>query len=133
MITGLNHLTLAVRNLHRSISFYSGLLGFSIRMQGTSSAYLEAGTLWLALVLDPEARRAALSEYTHAAFSVATAELPLLVERLTNAGVACWQQSESPESFYFVDPDGHKLELHCGNLRSRLAARAKQSESGLAV
>src|SRR4051812_41799401 len=93
-ITGLNHLTLAVGDLQRSVAFYSELLGFSIRMCGPSSAYLEAGTLWLALVLDPEVRRGPLPEYSHGAFSVAPRELPLLVDRLTVAGVARWQEPD---------------------------------------
>ena len=93
MITGLNHLTLAVSDLNRSLAFYSELLGFAVRMRGPSSAYLEAGTLWLALVLDPEARRGPLPEYSHAALTVTPSELALLREKLTAAGVASWQES----------------------------------------
>src|SRR5688572_12966988 len=93
MITGLNHLTLAVSDLERAVVFYSELLGFSIRMRGPSSAYLEAGTLWLALVLDSTARRGPLPEYSHAAFSIAADELPLLAQRLMSAGVVRWQES----------------------------------------
>src|SRR5438132_11234385 len=110
MITELNHLTLSVSDLGRSVAFYSELLGFSIRMRGPSSAYLEAGTLWLALVLDPKVRRGPLPEYSHAAFSVAASELPLLVERLGSLGVPRWQEPDGFNSFYFVDPDGHKLD-----------------------
>jgi len=123
-VTGLNHLTLAVSDLDRSTAFYSELLGFSVRMRGPSSAYLEAGTLWLALVLDSEVRRGPLPEYSHVAFSVAPPGLPLLADRLTRAGVTQWREPDDSDSFYFVDPDGHKLELHTGDLRGRLQARA---------
>jgi catechol 2,3-dioxygenase-like lactoylglutathione lyase family enzyme len=122
-IAGLNHLTLAVSDLDRSVAFYSKFLGFSIRMRGPASAYLEAGTLWLALVLDPDVRRGPLPEYSHVAFSVASSELSRFVDCLTSAGVARWQESNRSDSFYFLDPDGHKLELHSGDLESRLAAR----------
>ena len=81
-ITGLNHLTLAVSDLERSVRFYSGLLGFSLRMRGLSSAYLEAGTLWLALVVDPAVRQGALPEYSHAALSVDPSELCLLAQEV---------------------------------------------------
>jgi catechol 2,3-dioxygenase-like lactoylglutathione lyase family enzyme len=47
MITGLNHLTLSVTDLDRAIQFYTEVLSFSMRMRSPSSAYLEAGTLWL--------------------------------------------------------------------------------------
>lgn len=76
-ITGINHLTLAVRDLNRSIAFYAGLLGCTARMQRPSSAYLESGTLWLALVVDSAVRTGPLPEYTHVAFSI-----PLLTCRL---------------------------------------------------
>jgi catechol 2,3-dioxygenase-like lactoylglutathione lyase family enzyme len=132
-VTGLSHLTLAVSDLDRSVAFYSTLLGFSIRMRGPSSAYLEAGTLWLALVMDPAVRRSALPEYSHAAFRVAASELPLLSETLTRAGVVRWQEADGIDSFYFLDPDGHKLELHTGDLRCRLAARAAFQEPGVAI
>jgi catechol 2,3-dioxygenase-like lactoylglutathione lyase family enzyme len=123
-ITGLNHLTLAVRDLDRSMAFYSELLGFSLRWRSPTSAYLEAGTLWLALVADAQTRPAPLPEYTHAAFTVAASALPLLAGKLTRAGVVSWQKAETPDSFYFLDPDGHKLELHSGDLCGRLESRA---------
>src|SRR5262249_23983946 len=129
MITGLNHVTLAVADLGRSIGFYSDLLGFVVRMGSASSAYLEAGTLWLALVQDPAVRRTPLPEYTHIAFTVVEAEFTTLSERLIQAGVSCWQASERADSFYFLDPDGHKLELHSGDLRRRLRQRAADVEA----
>jgi catechol 2,3-dioxygenase-like lactoylglutathione lyase family enzyme len=133
IITGLNHLTLAVSDLDRSIAFYGGLLGFSVRMRGLSSAYLEAGTLWLALVADKNVRCGPLPEYSHVAFSVALSDLPVLVARLARANVARWQDSDTTESYYFLDPDGHKLELHSGDLKHRLAARAAMREPGVTI
>ena len=124
LITGLNHLTLSVGDLDRSLAFYSGLLGFSLRMRSPSSVYLEAGNLWLTLVLDLEVRHAPCPEYSHAAFSVTPSDLPLLADRLTLAGVTRWQEPDNSDSFYFLDPDGHKLELHSGDIHQRLAARA---------
>lgn len=122
-LTGLNHLTFAVSDLERSLAFYAGLLGFSVRMRSGTSAYLEAGGLWLALVVDPTVRPGPLPEYSHAAFGVSASDLPRLVQRLTQAGVVRWQAVDRSDSFYFLDPDGHKLELHSGDLQSRLAAR----------
>src|SRR5262249_22645287 len=131
MITGLNHVTLAVSDLERSLHFYSGLLGFAIRMRGPVSAYLEAGTLWLALAVDTETRRGPLSEYSHLAFSIAPSDLSALADKLSHAGVRRWQESDNAESCYFLDPDGHKLELHSGNLERRLATRAALQEPGV--
>jgi hypothetical protein len=73
------------------------------------------------LTLDPEARTASLPEYTHTAFTVSTPEFSRLVEQLQKAQVICWQDNRSPgASFYFLDPDGHKLEIHVSNLEDRL-------------
>ena len=124
MIIGLNHITLAVADLGRSLAFYRDLLGFSVKMHGVSSAYLEAGTLWLALVEDAAVRRTPLPEYTHIAFSAGETELSVATQRLRLAGVTCWQVSGRADSFYFLDPDGHKLELHTGDLRRRMRERA---------
>lgn len=131
VITGLNHLTLSVRDLDRSVSFYSELLGFSVRMRGPTSVYLEAGALWLALVVDGAVRPGPLPEYSHVALSVDAAELRPLAERLKAAGVVSWQESERDDSFYFLDPDNHKLELHSGNLQSRLALRTSLGKLGV--
>ena len=125
MITGVNHVTLSVTDIDRAINFYGDLLGFAIRLRGPASAYLEAGTLWLALVADPEVRRGPLPEYSHVAFSVAPADLQVVKDRLITAGVAQWQEPETPQSFYFLDPDGHKLELYSGDLQGRLRDRGR--------
>jgi len=133
VITGVNHVTLSVSDVDRSINFYMDLLGFAIRLRGPTSAYLEAGTLWLALVADPEVRRRPLPEYTHVAFSVAPGDLQILKDTVLRAGVAQWQEPETPQSFYFLDPDGHKLELHSGDLQSRLRDRDREKPSGVTI
>jgi catechol 2,3-dioxygenase-like lactoylglutathione lyase family enzyme len=128
-ITGLNHITFSVAGLDRSLRFYCELLGFSIRMRTPSSAYLEAGTFWLALVLDSNVRGGPPPEYSHIALSIASSGLSGMVRKLKDAGVACWQESERGDSFYFLDPDGHKLELHSGDLHGRLRARAAAQDA----
>jgi len=119
MITGLNHLTLAVSDLDRSFDFYVELLGCRAEARWRTGAYLSAGNLWLCLSLD---RAMPARDYTHVAFSVMPGTFEASVERLEAAGARCWKRNTSAgESFYFLDPDGHRLELHEGNLASRLA------------
>lgn len=49
MLTGLNHLTLAVSDLDRSFEFYRHLLGFTPHARWQGGAYLSLGALWLCL------------------------------------------------------------------------------------
>ena len=39
--------------------------------------------------------------------------------------------SSEGESFYFLDPDEHRLELHAGNLVSRLKQCRRQPYAGM--
>ena len=119
-ITGLNHLTLAVSNLDRSLTFYRDILGLRLRARWAEGAYLEAGSLWLCLSLDPAARRSPHPDYTHAAFDVGAEDFEPLSLRI-RAAAQLWRENRSEgSSLYFLDPDGHKLELHVGSLASRL-------------
>jgi catechol 2,3-dioxygenase-like lactoylglutathione lyase family enzyme len=128
MLTGLNHLTLAVTDVERSAGFYTELLGLKLEAQWDGGAYLSLGGLWLCLSLDPAraiAQQAA--DYTHYAFSIAQPDFAPFCARLRAAGVDEWRKNKSEgDSFYFLDPDGHQLEIHVGDLASRLeACRAK--------
>jgi hypothetical protein len=64
-----------------------------------------------------------LPEYTHVAFSVSQTDFSTVAERIRAACVSEWNDNSSEgDSLYFLDPDGHKLELHVGDWRSRLEA-----------
>jgi catechol 2,3-dioxygenase-like lactoylglutathione lyase family enzyme len=132
MIRGLNHLTLAVADLERSFAFYAGLLGLRPRARWAEGAYLSAGELWLCLSVDPNTRAGALPEYTHVAFSVEAGDLPTMAQRLSEAGIKIWRENKSEgDSLYVLDPDGHKLELHVGDLASRLRACRQKPSAGM--
>jgi catechol 2,3-dioxygenase-like lactoylglutathione lyase family enzyme len=121
MLTGLNHLTLAVRDLPRSIAFYRDLLHFHLDAKWDTGAYLHVGDLWLCLTLDTALRTVVAPAYTHYAFSIAQADFSAFCSSLRAAGVVEWQVDRSEgDSFYFLDPDGHQLETHVGSLASRL-------------
>jgi catechol 2,3-dioxygenase-like lactoylglutathione lyase family enzyme len=70
MITGINHLTLSVRDVDRSFRFYVDTLGLKPLARWCRGAYLLAGDLWLCLNLDERTRSSALPEYSHIAFGV---------------------------------------------------------------
>jgi len=123
MISGPSHLTFAVSNLDRSLRFYVDWLGCSPSVRWDEGAYLRAGDLWITLMLDRAAPEATNnSSYTHVAFAVPPERFDALRQRLLAQDVEEWQPNASPgESFYFLDPDGHKLEIHARTLPDRLA------------
>jgi catechol 2,3-dioxygenase-like lactoylglutathione lyase family enzyme len=132
MLTGLNHLTLAVSDLQRSLAFYRDVLQLRVEATWDSGAYLALPGLWLCLSLDPLRKSEPGADYTHYAFSLESADFANFVQRLKAANVQAWRDNRSEgASFYFLDPDGHKLELHVGDLASRLAACRQKPYAGM--
>lgn len=131
MLTGLNHLTLAVTDLARSIQFYQQQLGLRLHARWDNGAYLSCGDLWLCLSVDVQVSEK--GDYTHYAFSITASEFAAFVARLQSQGVVVWKNNKSEgESFYFLDPDGHQLEIHVGGLAERLASCRDKPYAGMA-
>ena len=101
MLSGLNHLTLAVSQLAPSVAFYQQLLGMTLHARWDSGAYLSCGDLWLCLSLDPQRRITPPeeSDYTHYAFSISEADFASFAARLEVAGVAVWMSAVSPRGW----------------------------------
>ncbi|HEY9843366.1 MAG TPA: VOC family protein [Candidatus Obscuribacterales bacterium] len=134
MIRGLNHVTLAIGQLDRSIGFYQDILGCRLLARWPKGAYLLAGDLWLALVVDARTRSGPLPEYTHFAFDVASADFADLSQRILAAEAVIWKDNVSEgDSLYFLDPDGHKLEIHATSLLSRLQSAGQAPWEGLEI
>jgi glutathione S-transferase fosA5 len=134
VIHGINHVTLSVRDPVRSMAFYRDVLGFRPVARWPKGAYLLAGDLWVALVEDARVRDGALPESTHVAFSVAQADFPAAADRIRSSGSRTWKENESEgDSLYFEDPDGHRLEIHVGDLATRLEECRRNPWPGLEV
>jgi catechol 2,3-dioxygenase-like lactoylglutathione lyase family enzyme len=133
-ILGPSHLTLAVSSVERSVDFYVGILGCHPVARWPVGAYLTAGGFWLALVEDKEARSHPLPEYTHFAFHVSAEGFAALSERIRSSGARIFQENQTEgESLYFLDPDGHNLEIHVGDLQSRLNTARQHPWPGLEI
>jgi catechol 2,3-dioxygenase-like lactoylglutathione lyase family enzyme len=133
MTSGLSHITFAVSRLDLSIRFYTELLGLKLLVRWNHGAYLTAGDFWVSLVLDRAATEATNnSSYTHVAFAVSPEDFPALREKLLDHDAEEWQPNASPgESLYFLDPDGHKLEIHARTLPDRLAWFREHPKPGI--
>jgi catechol 2,3-dioxygenase-like lactoylglutathione lyase family enzyme len=132
MITGINHLTLSVKQLARSYRFYVNVLGCKPIAKWPKGAYVTAGNVWVALVADRHTRSGPLPEYTHVAFRVPALSFDAFAERIRASSAKIFQENVTEgKSLYFLDPDGHKLEIHAGDLKSRLASARKAPWKGL--
>jgi catechol 2,3-dioxygenase-like lactoylglutathione lyase family enzyme len=130
-IRGINHVTLAVRDLNRSLRFYVNVLGCRLRARWTRGAYLQAGSLWLCLEVDARAGSPALDD-SHVAFSVDAADFDPLTRTLCAVAASLWKENRSEgKSLYVLDPDDHKLEIHVGDLQSRLASCRENPYEGM--
>lgn len=131
-ILGINHVTLAVGDLARSFQFYVEVVGLKPMARWTRGAYLLAGNEWICLSQDDQTRDGPLPEYTHLAFTIDKPSFRRCSERIQAYGAARWKDNRSEgDSLYFLDPDGHKLEIHVGGLESRLAMLREQPYEGL--
>jgi catechol 2,3-dioxygenase-like lactoylglutathione lyase family enzyme len=132
VLTGINHLTLAISDLPASIEFYKNSLGFKLMASWDAGAYLTIGDLWLCLSLDDKKDDAPQVDYTHYAFSISQRDFASFKARLEAEGIRSWKDNKSEgDSFYFLDPDGYKLEAHVGDLCSRLEKCRLHPYSGM--
>ena len=129
MLKGLNHITVAVSDLDTSFQFYVDLLGMKPEVKWDRGAYLTAGDLWFCLSLD---KALPASDYSHIALNIDKSDYATYQKRLLQSGVELWKENSSEgDSLYILDPDGHKLELHVGNLASRLESLKQYPYQGL--
>lgn len=117
MLTGLNHITLATKDISESIEFYISL-GFEAHVRWGSGAYLTLQDLWLCLSKGNVDHK---TDYIHISYSVEESNFDELRSNLLKKSIKEWQENMSEgKSMYLLDPSGHKLEVHVGSLTSRL-------------
>ncbi|WP_281546301.1 fosfomycin resistance glutathione transferase [Grimontia sp. SpTr1] len=128
MLKGLNHITLAVSDLERSLAFYLDVLGFQGHVRWDGGAYLSLSDLWLCLSVDEPCEK---DDYSHIAFDIDDENFVAFAASARKKGVSEWKQNHSEgQSLYLLDPDGHKLEIHAGGLQSRLDSLKAKPYSG---
>jgi catechol 2,3-dioxygenase-like lactoylglutathione lyase family enzyme len=118
LLMGLRHVALNVRNVRRSLDFYSAVLGMKLEwMPDEQNAYLTSGQDNLALhQLPADSEPAAVQTVHHIGFVVRRPEdvddwanrvracgIPLAAEPKTHR--------DGAKSFYFYDPDGLLIQL----------------------
>ncbi|OCA12881.1 FosB/FosD family fosfomycin resistance bacillithiol transferase [Mammaliicoccus sciuri] len=125
MIRSINHICYSVSNLNESIYFYKDILCGDLLLIGETTAYFDIGGLWVALNEEKDILRNEIQySYTHTAFTIDESEYNSWYRWLKKNNVNILEgrtrDVRDKKSIYFIDPDGHKLELHTGTLENRM-------------
>lgn len=125
MIRSINHICYSVSNLNESIYFYKDILCGDLLLIGETTAYFDIGGLWVALNEEKDIPRNEIQySYTHTAFTIDESEYNSWYRWLKKNNVnileGLTRDVRDKKSIYFIDPDGHKLELHTGTLENRM-------------
>ena len=129
MLRGLNHITIAVSDLDRSLVFYTEIVGMHAHARWDNGSYLSLGGVWFCLSCD---KVLPSQDYSHIALDLSENDFAPFSAKLRNAGVKEWKANSSEgQSVYFLDPDGNKLEAHSGSLQTRLNSLKDKPYSGL--
>jgi metallothiol transferase len=111
--TAIDHVVLHVSDLKRSVEFYTGVLGMSVRHGGTGWAFLRCGDQVIGLFeADPGETVNTGIEMNHMAFNQSTGGYAEVKAILDAHGIAVRGRRGDPRCIYFDDPDGHTLQLN---------------------
>jgi catechol-2,3-dioxygenase len=137
-VTRLNHAVLYVRDVQRSVDFYTGVMGFDVIMTMPGAAFIRAGAstndhdlglFEIGSQAGPSlAGRATVGLY-HLAWEVDTlAELERLSTRLSQASALVGASDHgTTKSLYAKDPDGLEFEVVWLIPADRLEERDKEA------
>lgn len=113
-ISNLSHMLLEVSDLQRSIDFYVGMLGLTIRERG----HLADGREWVSthqgVGLARRSEGAPVGQaFNHIAFRCPTG-IDAVLRVLESGDHPFEEPKETPYglSVYFLDPDGYRIECH---------------------
>lgn len=110
--TGIDHVVLYVRDLARSVAFYSDILGMEVKSQSAGHAFLRCGGQLFGLFpADGDKDMGAGDQVSHVAFSVATGTTEEIRKALAERGVTPRGRRGDPDCIYFDDPDGYTVQI----------------------
>lgn len=119
---GIDHVALSVRDLEKSLEFYTKVLGLKITEREYSKPgieyFLDCGTSLIGLIQGSEAEGKHLLQDgglggNHVSFRVDAKDFDWMVEEIKHLGITVTfhKKREKSWSLYFLDPDGNKLEI----------------------
>ncbi len=118
-LEGIDHIALSVRDLDEATRWYTEVLGFEPKFPGQWNGvptFLAKGTTALALFPAHHATASAGpshgARFLHLAFRADRAGFVAAQKELKERGIPfTFEDHKISHSIYFVDPDGHELEI----------------------
>ncbi|WP_199618114.1 VOC family protein [Paenibacillus alkalitolerans] len=125
MVQGFSHVTINVRDLSKSLTFYRDMLGMKVRHLVNTDAYLEWGTAWICIIERSDYEQVTHKHIgtDHIAFYISEKHFNEAVEILEKHNVKIVRgpiKRGVGWSVNFLDPDGTELELHTSTLEKRM-------------
>lgn len=127
----MNHITLGVADIEKSFVFYRDVISLKPLVKWDKGAYFLVGEsnenlvgsgFWFCLNVDE--KRIPNPCYTHYAFTVSENNFDKMAAKILGSVCNTFKENTSPgKSLYFLDPDGHKLEIHVGTSEMRIATK----------
>ena len=115
MRASLDHVGIYVKDLERSMKFYSELFGFpehsKVNLGATKIAFLDMGGSLLEIVQRAEPPEAPSGSWSHLAYT--TDDFDGMVSRLKEKGLELREMTlgDGSRIVFFKDPDGHDVEI----------------------
>jgi catechol 2,3-dioxygenase-like lactoylglutathione lyase family enzyme len=105
----LNHVSLIVSNLERSVAFYQGVFGLPVKSRQTGGVNLAVGDAFLGVYQGGASARTAIN---HVCFGIERFDAQRTVQALTAAGLkAEARERDGVAQVYTADPDNLRVQL----------------------
>lgn len=125
-VTGIDHIVLHVKDVERSKQFYMDVLGFDLDHEtdhGRKMCFLRCASQGLDLMELTTGEVHGGEEMNHMGLRLADGERDEIVAELEKVGVQVSGRANDPNTMYFHDPDGHRIQV--------LSISEQQAASGL--
>src|SRR6185436_14369731 len=109
-VKAMNHVTVFVPNVQKSVDFYQGLFGMPIlTRQGESGINLSTGTGFYGIY---PAQNATTGSINHVCFGMENFDADAMLKQLNDRGIkANIRLRGDTKELYFTDPDGIRVQL----------------------
>ena len=109
-IKSMNHVTVFVPNLQKSVDFYQGLFGMPILTHQDPGINLNAGNAFYGIYPGPATATA--GSVNHVCFGMENFDADAVLKQLTDRGIkGNIRMRGDTKELYFTDPDGIRVQL----------------------